>query len=122
MAKKERNPDRTCADCIHEYQCQMWNMGTIHNMDATTCNGYETVKDSAAYLCGVLDERKRKRSNGDRIRSMTDEDLAEFMAPSNPKHDGFPWCQPVGKVTCRKMSCNECALGWLKQPAKEDAE
>ena len=59
MAKKRKiEPARTCADCIHEWACQAWNVGNIHNMDATTCQMYETVKDSAAYLCGRLDGKK----------------------------------------------------------------
>lgn len=58
-------------------------------------------------------------SNADRIRAMSDEELAEFMAPSKMPHEGFPWCQPVGKVKCGKPSCNGCALVWLQQPAGE---
>lgn len=59
MAKKKaENPKpRTCAECIHEWACQAWNVGNIHNMDATNCAVYETVKESAAYLCGLLDGR-----------------------------------------------------------------
>ena len=59
MAKKNQiKPHRTCADCIHEWACQAWNRGNIHKMDANSCQMYETVKDSAAYLCGRIDGKK----------------------------------------------------------------
>ena len=58
MAKKIKKSLKTCADCIHEFACGMWNIGHIHEMDATNCSNYETVKDSAAYLIGRMDERK----------------------------------------------------------------
>ena len=48
----------TCADCIHEYACQMWMSGTIHNANARNCVNYETVKDSSAYFIGLQDGRK----------------------------------------------------------------
>lgn len=64
MKRKQNKKDfRKCAECIHEYACAMWNVGNIHNMDATHCINYETVKDSSAYLCGRLDERKEWRNN-----------------------------------------------------------
>lgn len=56
--KKLEKPVKTCADCIHEYACQMWNLGHIHEMDATNCPNHESVKESAAYLIGRMDERK----------------------------------------------------------------
>lgn len=58
MAKRKSKPLKTCADCIHEFACATWNIGNIHNMDATNCTNHETVKDSAAYLIGLLDGRK----------------------------------------------------------------
>lgn len=45
--------ERTCEQCIHEYACQAWNIGSIHNMNATNCSNYETAKDSNAYFLGV---------------------------------------------------------------------
>lgn len=43
-------------------------------------------------------------TNGDRIRSMTDEELALLFVTD----EGFHWVK------------SECALSWLKQPAEED--
>lgn len=52
MAKKQKKQCRKCADCIHEWACQAWNVGTIHEMDATICTNYEAVKDSTVYWLG----------------------------------------------------------------------
>lgn len=49
---------RTCGECIHEYACAMWNVGNLHNTDATNCTNYESVRMSAAYLIGKLDGEK----------------------------------------------------------------
>ena len=57
MGKESRKI--TCADCIHEYACQAWNVGHIHDMDARNCVNRETVKDSTAYFLGCLDGKKQ---------------------------------------------------------------
>ena len=56
--KKPDKTENTCADCIHEYACQMWNIGSIHNMNATNCTNHTTVRESTAYFIGKLDGRK----------------------------------------------------------------
>lgn len=51
--KKKQKSYRICKDCIHEYACHAWNVGSINNMNADHCTNYETVKDSNAYFLGV---------------------------------------------------------------------
>lgn len=55
---KDIKPIRVCGDCIHECACAMWNIGNLHNTDATHCINYETVKMSAAYLIGKIGGEK----------------------------------------------------------------
>ena len=107
MAKKQNKSTKTCADCIHENACRAWVDGRyIADESADRCPNYETVKESGAYLCGVLDERKRKKTNADRIRSMSDEELAR-------------WLEYEGGGACAEM----CGwLNWLQQPAEENDE
>lgn len=114
MAKKQKQPIKTCMDCIHESACRIWTDGRfISSASASVCPNHETVEESAAYLCGVLDERKRKQTNADRIRAMSDEELAKFL--------------------CRNMQdCSVCPgtkycsfghngfVKWLGLPAEED--
>ena len=108
MDKKQKQQTKTCADCIHEFACSMWNMGTLHWSDATNCTNYETVLYSSAYLCGVLDERNRKQTNADRIRAMSDEELAKFLAEIEYRRSGFG-----GGA---KWKDADHALIWLQQP------
>lgn len=109
MAKKQKQPIKTCTDCIHESACRIWTDGRfISSESASVCPNHETVKESAAYLCGVLDERKRKQTNADRIRAMSDEELGIFLAEWAEK----PWAW-------KRDGEGEC-LRWLKEPYKEE--
>ena len=59
MAKKKTTkPQKTCGDCIHEHACAMWNIGTIHEMNATNCTNHETARESAAYLIGKMEAQQ----------------------------------------------------------------
>ena len=59
MAKKKTpKPQKTCGDCIHEHACAMWNIGTIHEMNATNCTNHETARESAAYLIGKMEAQQ----------------------------------------------------------------
>ena len=114
MAKKQNKPTKTCSDCIHEFACRGWTGGRyISDDSASRCQNHETVKESGAYLCGVLDERNRKKTNADRIRSMSDEELVEFI--KNIK---------VRAALCKAVKNNDafealCSADWIKQPAEE---
>ena len=54
-------------------------------------------------------------TNADRIRSMTDEEIAELIYRETDS------CAPTGD--CEKMSrdCKACWLDWLQQPAEDSA-
>lgn len=57
-----------------------------------------------------------KKTNGDRIRAMSDEELATVIAW--PYIASPPWC--AEHTTCPFISedptpCDKCALDWLKQ-------
>lgn len=63
-----------------------------------------------------IKELAKTMTNGDRIRAMTDEELAD-----NVNCLGCPESQEI--ISCSKFgSCRDCWLGWLQQPVKEDAE
>ena len=52
-------------------------------------------------------------TNGDRIRAMTDEELAKVLS-------GTVLCVPEGRCHRNpKASCYECWTNWLKQPVEE---
>ena len=50
-----------------------------------------------------------QKTNADRIRAMSDEELAEFISACGcPDHRNY----------CEEVSCTVCAFKWLKQPAE----
>ena len=59
-------------------------------------------------------EQKRKQTNADRFRSMTDEELAEMFS-------GGKWLNCPPDVNCleRDDGFLKCWLDWLKQEAKD---
>ena len=88
---------------------------------------YETV---ARYLIahGVTVQECKlgvKKTNADRIRSMNDEELAEFLThinPTNCKDCAFShgWrCQPDRDDYSDFEKCKEGRKRWLQQPAEE---
>ncbi len=63
-------------------------------------------------------EEKEIKTNADRIRSMTDEELAEYFMPDY--YDGPKFYCPVqpviGEGECAMRSdCRQCLLDWLRE-------
>ena len=60
-------------------------------------------------------------SNADRLRAMSDEELAEFISRIEIGDFGP---QVYGKTFCDmckgQYECDDCRLWWLQQPAEED--
>lgn len=57
-------------------------------------------------------------TNADKIRHMTDEELAERFAP----HMLCRICPKPLKTSCTKEDCMKYALEWLKQEVQENAD
>ena len=55
-------------------------------------------------------------TNSDRIRSMTDKELAEMMSPND---SGCPPIMRGGKSCFGQISCEKCWLDWLNQEASD---
>lgn len=68
----------------------------------------------------IVDQIKwlnRPLTNADRIRAMTDEELAEFLGKVSD--GGYGMCAP-GHYDCTgKDSCAPCWLDWLRQEAPQ---
>lgn len=56
---------------------------------------------------------RRTQTNADRIRSMTDEELAEVLFGSCIEHMGVEECSHPEKA------CKSCVLDWLKAESEE---
>ena len=71
----------------------------------------EALDMAVKALEDVTDKNVGKMTNSDRIRAMSDEELAELIDRETDS------CAPTGD--CEKMSrdCKACWLEWLQQPA-----
>lgn len=57
----------------------------------------------------------KDKTNADRIRDMTDEELAAYLVQTILQQ-----C-PCPTKDC-EARCNDCILKWLQQPAEEDSD
>lgn len=78
--------------------------------------------DTAVSYCVMGPCPEQTLSNADRLRAMSDEELAEFISRIEIG-DFSP--QVYGKTFCDmckgQYECDDCRLWWLQQPAEEDA-
>jgi hypothetical protein len=100
-------------------------------MEIVVANGFVMERCtffSREYHCCVLHNTRCKcedynprnskpTTNADKLRAMTDEELAYFIA--EPSVAPPPWCK---EILCPHwyediVPCHECALNWLKQEA-----
>ena len=93
------------------------------------CNGKGFIAKYGEYSvwskrcpnCGGTGIVKVPMTNADRIRAMSDEELAEFISRIEIGDFGP---QVYGKTFCDmckgQYECDDCRLWWLQQPAEED--
>lgn len=95
-----------------EYPCVYYKPGGL-------CEKYST--DGITSYCVQGPCPDQSLSNSDRIRAMSDEELAEFISRIEIGDFGP---QVYGKTFCDLCSgqyeCDDCRLWWLQQPAEED--
>lgn len=85
----------------------------------SNCLSEHDVSGRFPLFCEALSEDvafETKQTNGDRIRALTDEDLAVVIAW--PYLASPPWCSE--HTTCPYINedptpCDKCALDWLMQ-------
>jgi hypothetical protein len=63
-------------------------------------------------LDAAVGDKKTPTTNGDRIRAMSDEELADFVTN----------CGCCDRSRNCRPSCKDCTMEWLKQPAEVDHE
>ena len=95
------------------------------------CNGKRGTCDrGSCVIGGTLCEHydgtgsKTIQTNADRIRAMSDEELAKFHYGS-----GAPYCKKENPRDCTRQKyvdgltpCEQCYLQWLRQPVEGGAE
>lgn len=77
--------------------------------------------DTTVSYCVMGSCPEQTLSNADRLRAMSDEELAEFISRIEIGDFGP---QVYGKTFCDmckgQYECDDCRLWWLQQPAEED--
>lgn len=75
--------------------------------------GNDNVKDYPPYL--DYPKPRKPKTNADRIRAMTDEELAELLHEITE-----PVCPPMQPHKyCRSGECKKCWLEWLQEEADD---
>lgn len=86
-----------------------------YNMECIFVTGERTDIDTSE--CADF----RPMTNADRIRGMTDEELAtNFAGRCCPKKDEFYDCGKLNGKSFSWEDCRKCWLDWLKSPVEVD--
>lgn len=98
----------TCRNCKHD-------KFAVDEMDGAQFHWckkyYDSYDDSKAEEC----ESYEPKTNADKIRNMTDEELAKFFF--EPNQEFCRKCKYLGS-DCDGLYCKESMLEWLKHPAE----
>ena len=90
------------------------------NCKYLTKNGRCGLKGSYAYRHGCFGEDMCKcrepMTNADRIRAMSDEELAEFI--DRCEMNDIDYAKTFCDLCNGQYECDQCRLDWLKQPAE----
>lgn len=74
-------------------------------------NGAKVTKE----LLNALDNAKKHKTNADRIRAMSDEELEKAIGHRSLCY----YIQDTTNFCEERASCGDCIREWLKQPAEE---
>jgi hypothetical protein len=96
---------------IEDIVSHIERMNTNFATEVKLWNIHNKIKEIAAEIT------EPPKSNADRIRQMTDEELAEMLLLSTC-YFGCNKCKYNGK--CKGKSCTEAAVEWLKQDVNEN--
>ena len=78
---------------------------------------YAGVQRGIVVECANYMPKKKPQTNADRIRAMSDEELAEFITVAKERCD---YCQlAYTEGACTETLCEDAMLKWLKQPVKD---
>lgn len=90
--------------------------GCVYRTEDNKCKFWSDYGKGIVSYCDPCDCEEKTVSNADRVRSMTDEELAETYAGGCPNGD---------RLNCGKYylhggrDCFRCWLDWLKAPVEE---
>ena len=109
MDKKQSGKNLLRSVQVIKYTC---GAGTPEEAE-TNCT-YFIRGECTASFC---EYRRKKQTNADRIRAMSDEELAVFL--SRDLKEPCDYCQlAVFEGACTEKLCDDAMMKWLQQPAE----
>lgn len=92
-----------------------------YNIRCGSCIGKTLCGEPEDAALGCDNRIVSQITNADRVRAMSDEELADFISRIEIGDFGP---QVYGKTFCDmcdgQYECDDCRLWWLRQPAEED--
>jgi len=94
--------------------------GCVYRTTDDKCEFYSDYGKGIVSYCDFDDCEEKKPSNADRIRAITDEELATLM---EDKGDCPPGECPYDRLRkdITRSDCRKCWLDWLKAPVDKEA-
>ena len=107
-----------CKKCLHYDVCVKLGKPSLYGINQEI--GCSSYKDKTKW-----EEKKEPENNADRLRAMSDEELARKLVNASYRYDWKQdedyWYFPNGTTkTNYKPKAIEAWLEWLKQPAEVD--
>lgn len=98
----------------YQRKCKYFSMEYVGNPGTVpACNRDAVLENFDCSNCADNQDNK-KITNADRIRAMSDEELADFL------HELTNWgCPEHGARSC-VVRCGDCWLTWLREDVKEE--
>lgn len=94
---------------------------TVEQLGEVLSNPFVKIGSIGSSVFNEIQEKLAAHplTNGERIRAMSDEELAELL---NRVQQPCNFCQlAFWEGACTETLCDDAMMNWLKQPAKEDA-
>ena len=85
----------------------IWNGRCTGTKEVDPCTGYDKCKQY----------KPDYTTNADRIRAMSDEELAEFI--DRCEMNDIDYAKTFCDLCNGQYECDQCRLDWLQQPAEE---
>lgn len=109
---------RVYGDCVDEYVRHFYNKlaelrGGIDDNHTCNCQHNSNSRDNEP--CCRCDS---KQTNADRIRNMSNEELADILFDSCVEHIGTDRCASAIREFTVRDNCIKCILDWLQSEAE----
>ena len=92
------------------------DINTVEQLRNLSDDDLEAIFGRGALFEEVKERLRNEITNADRIRAMTDEELAKFVP--NWSYTNACKCDEKPYVDCNN-ECDKCVAEWLQQPAEE---